>query len=124
MVCPPGVRRPDTHVDALLSECISITRDTRPDLVRVFLYNLVLPYDDGLVERTWVGDDPRNERADVVQIGDEVPAFARAVNGPGQLLEGLRDRAAQGEREEDLHPPADVDDCVTDAELLEILANV
>ena len=113
----------ETHIDAFRSESLPVTREAYTKFKRVCLRCLVLPDDNRLVDRAWVGDDPRDPRPDVVQVGEQLLAVARAVHRPGYLFEILRGGAAQWDGQVELHPPTDVDERVPDAEVLHELAD-
>ena len=47
--------------------------------MRVGVQALLLPHDDGVVERARVGDDARDPGADVAEVGDECARAAAVV---------------------------------------------
>ena len=91
--------------------------------MRVPLARLVLPYNDRLVQGARVREDPRDVRADVVLVRNQVAHPAISVNPPRHVLDRLRRAAAQGQREVELHPPADVDERVRYAKILDEVAD-
>ena len=69
-----------TYVYSLCLKRIAFARNSLPDFARLQLSGLVLPDDDSVVERSRVGDDSCDVRPDVVEVRDEHPVVAIAVN--------------------------------------------
>ena len=109
-----------THMNELLPERLPIARIPHAQLLRLALRHLVLPHDDRLVERARVREDARDPGADVVQVREEVARGAARGAHVRHLLRLGRERAAQGQREVVLHPPADVDEGVVHAERFDV----
>ena len=72
--------------------------------------DLVFPDDHGTVERAWICDDTRHKSSDVFVVRYEHKGVAVLHHRPRHVLDQLRHGAAQGSWEEDLHPPANVDE--------------
>ena len=91
--------------------------------MRLPLAYLVLPHNDGMIERPGVRDDPRDVLANVLIVSDEVACAAVPVYLPCHLFHSLRRRAPEWEGEVQLHPPANVDEGIWYAYLPDELAN-
>ena len=81
--------------------------------------DLVFPYDHRMVESTRVRDNARDEGSDVVQVSHQVGHVACSVNRMRRPLSHLRRLAALGEREGELHEPADLDKRIRQADVLD-----
>lgn len=110
-----------THVLPLRPDTLPLPRVPLPDLMRLQLRRLVLPDHDRVPERARVRDDARDVRPDVPQVRHEQPVRAVPEHLVGLRLHGRA--AASGERERDLHPPADVEERVWHAQVLHELAD-
>ncbi len=119
-LCPEN----GTHDDPLRLQRVSVPREPLPERVRILLAHLVLPHHHRPVQRPRVREDPRDVFADVRVARDEGPRRAVCVDRPRHVLHLLRHLAAQGQREVELHPQADVDEGVRNAELLDEVVNV
>lgn len=116
------VRKHCAYVDASRLELFLFSGCALPDLVCLVLPHLVLPDDHSLVECARIGDDARDIRSDVVEVGEKHGGVDVFDDLPRGFLEHLQGGLVHGNRQKVLHPPANVDERVRNAEVLDELA--
>ncbi len=97
--------------------------------MRLPLSNLILPNYHRMVDSAGVREDAHDIYAYMPVIGQQIPRRTVSDDRVGNLFDRLKFQGRssrmgpQREWKDELHPPADVDECVRDANLLDELVD-